>query len=172
MKQREICHEAYSWWQLCQPFLGHFLESNLFMLYVISKLRKSKIQCFKRCIIRSSNEGVTTIASRSLQAKGRILHSAAKSPFCCEMISQPFCTVLCFPPEVSRHDERWIPQDERSLRSVAKLAGCCEVILQSFLCLYEISQTSFALAKWSLVLPDICYQHWEIFFIRFLLSKS
>ena len=30
----------------------------------------------------------------------------------------------------------------------------------------------FALAKWSLVLPDICYRHWEIFFIRFLLSKS
>ncbi|KAL6337954.1 hypothetical protein AAG906_005918 [Vitis piasezkii] len=31
----------------------------------------------------------TTIASRSLQAEGRILH-VAKSPFCCEMISQPF----------------------------------------------------------------------------------
>ncbi|KAL6315644.1 hypothetical protein AAG906_003748 [Vitis piasezkii] len=34
-----------------------------------------------------------SIASRSLQAKGRILHSVAKSPFCCEMISQPFCTL-------------------------------------------------------------------------------
>ena len=84
----------HSWWQSYQPLLEHFLESNLCMLYVVSKLRKSTIQCFKRCTIRSWNEGVTAIASRSLQAEGRILHSVAKSPFCCEMISQPFCTVL------------------------------------------------------------------------------
>ena len=64
----------HSWWQSCQPLLEHFLKSNLCMLYVISKLRKSIIQCFKRCAIRSWNEGVTAIASRSLQAKGRILH--------------------------------------------------------------------------------------------------
>ena len=106
------------------------------------------------------------------QAKGRILHSAAKSPFCCEMISQPFCTVLCFPPEVSRHDGSRIPQDERPLRSIAKLGVCCEVISQPFLCICEISQTSFAPAKWSLVLLDIYDRHLEIFFIRFLLSKS
>ena len=162
----------HSWWQSCQPLLEHFLKSNLCMLYVVSKLRKSIIQCFKRFIIWSWNEGFTAIASRSLQAEGRILHSAAKSPFCCEMISQPFCTVLCFPPEVSLHDGRRTPQDERSLRSIAKWAGCFEVISQSFLCLCEISQASFSLAKWSLVLPDICYRHWEIFFIRFLLSKS
>ena len=162
----------HSWWQSCQPLLEHFLKSNLCMLYVVLKLRKSKIQGFKRYTIWSWNEGVTAIASRSLQAEGRILHSAAKSPFCCEMISQPFCTVLCFPPEVSLHDGRRIPQDERSLRSVAKLAVCCEMISQSFLCLCEISQTSFALVKWSLVRPDICYRHLEIFLIRFLLSKS
>ena len=51
-------------------------------------------------------------------------------------------------------------------------AVCCEVISQPFLCICEISQTSFAPAKWSLVLPDIYDQHFEIFFIRFLLSKS
>ena len=44
------------------------------MQYVVSKLRKSKIQCFKRCVIRSWNEGVTAIGSQSLQAEGRILH--------------------------------------------------------------------------------------------------
>ena len=93
-KKQEICHEAYSWWQSCQPLLKHFLKSNFYMLYVVSKIRKSIIQCFKWCTIWSWNEGVTAIASRSLQAEGRILHSAAKSPFCCEMISQPFCTVL------------------------------------------------------------------------------
>ena len=93
-------------------------------------------------------------------------------PFCCEMISQPFCTVLCFPLEVSRHDGSRIPQIEWPLRNAARLAVCCEVISQPFLCLCEISQTSFSLAKWSLVRPDICYRHWEIFFIRFLLSKS
>ena len=74
-------------WQSCQPLLEHFLKSNLCMLYVVSKLRKSKIQCFKWCTIWSWIEGVIAIASRSLQAEGRILHS-------CEMILQPFCTVL------------------------------------------------------------------------------
>ena len=51
-------------------------------------------------IVRDSelNEGVTAIASRSLQAEGRVLHSAVKSPFCCEMISQPFCIVLWISP--------------------------------------------------------------------------
>ncbi|RVW13024.1 Pro-Pol polyprotein [Vitis vinifera] len=36
----------------------------------------------------------------------------------------------------------------------------------------EISQTPFSFAKWFLKHPDICYRHWEIFYIRFLLSKS
>ena len=64
----------HSWWQSFQPLLEYFLEFNLCMLYVVSKLRKSKIQCFKRCAIRSWNEGVTAIVSRSLQAEGRFLH--------------------------------------------------------------------------------------------------
>ena len=63
----------HSWWQSCQPLLEHFLKSNLCMLYVVSKLRKSIIQCFKRFIIWSWNEGFTAIASRSLQAEGRFL---------------------------------------------------------------------------------------------------
>ena len=79
--------------------------------------------------------------------KEEFLHSATKSPFYCKMISQPFCTVLCFPPEVSCHNGSRIPQVERQLHSVAKSAVCCEVISQPFLCLYEISQTSFALVK-------------------------
>ena len=33
--------------------------------------------------------------SQSLQAEGSILQSVAKSPFCCEVVSQPFCTVWC-----------------------------------------------------------------------------
>ena len=116
-------------WQSCQPLLEHFLKSNLCMLYVVSKLRKSEIQCFKWCAIRSWNEGVTAVGSRTLQAESQ-LRSAAKSAFCCEVISQPF------------------------------------------LCVCEILQTSFSPAKWSLVFPDICDRHFEIFFFRFLLSKS
>ena len=84
----------HPWWQSCQPLLEHFLKSNLYMLYVVSKIRKSIIQCFKRFANQSWNEEVRAIGRRSLQAKGRILHSVTKSPFCCEMISQPFCTVL------------------------------------------------------------------------------
>ena len=68
----------HSWWQSCQPLLEHFLDSNLCMLYAISKIRKSKIQCFKRYTIRSWNEGFTAIASRSLQAEGNFC-TAAKS---------------------------------------------------------------------------------------------
>ena len=78
---KRICHEAYSWWQWWQPLLEHFLKSNWCMLYTISKLRKSTIQCFKRCAIRSWNEEVTAIASQSLQAEGSILQSVAKSPY-------------------------------------------------------------------------------------------
>ena len=75
-------------------------------------------------------------------------------------------------PDISWHVGSRTPQAERPLRSVAKSTVCCEVISQTFLCICEISQTSFAPAKWSLVLPDIYYRHLEIFFIRFLLSKS
>ena len=115
-------------WQSCQPLLEHFLKSNLCMLYVVSNLRNSAIQCFKRYIIRSWNEGVIAVVSRT-------------------------------------------PQAESQLRSVVKSAFCCEVILQPFLCICEISQSSFSPAKWSLVFPNICDRHFEIFFLRFLLSK-
>ena len=94
-KVKRICHEAYSWWQSWKPLLEHFLKSNWCMLYTISKLRKSIIQCFKRCTIQSWNEEVTAIASQSLQAEWSILQSVAKSPFCYEVISQPFCIVWC-----------------------------------------------------------------------------
>ena len=71
---KRISALKHSWWQSFQPLLEQFLESNLCMLYVISKLRKSTIQCFKRSMIRSWNEGVTAIGSQSLQVEGRILH--------------------------------------------------------------------------------------------------
>ena len=114
-------------WQSCQPLLEIFL--NLCILYVVSKIRNSEIQCFKRCAIQSWNEGVTAVRSQTPQAESQ-LRSAAKSAFYCEVISQPF------------------------------------------LCVCEISQTSFSLVNWSLVLLDICDRHIEIFFFRFLLSKS
>ena len=96
---KEKSNMKHSWWQSCQPLLEHFLEFNLCMLYVVLKLRKSTIQCFKRYAIRSWNEGVTVIARRSLQAEGRMLHDCEISlwlrkcyPFAVK-ISQPFCTV-------------------------------------------------------------------------------
>ena len=76
----------HSWWQSFQPLLEHFLKSNLCMLYVVSKLRKSTIQFFKRCTIRSWNEGVIAIGSRSLQAEGKF-RTTAKSALGCEMLS-------------------------------------------------------------------------------------
>ena len=108
-------------------------------------------------------------------------HSKLKEEFCTTLRNHPFVAkwfrnlfVQCygFPPEVSRHDGSRIPQAERPLRSVAKSAVLLRSDFAALLCVCEISQTSFSLAKWSLVLPDICYRHWEIFSIRFLLSKS
>ena len=75
-----------------------------------------------------------------------------------------------FPPEVARYMQQvgsWEPQDESQLRSPARIPFCCEVISQPFLSVCEISQTSFSLAKWSLVLPDICDRHFGIFFFRY-----
>ena len=95
------------------------------------------------------------IGSRSLQAEGRILYNAAKSPFCCEMISQPFCTVLWISLEVSRRDGSQTPQDEIQLCSPARITCCCELISQPFLSACEISQTPFFTCEMFLELPDI-----------------
>ena len=96
-------------------------------------------------------------------------------PFVAKWFRSLFAQCCGIPPEVSQympHVESWAPQAESRLYSAARLAFCCKVISQPFLCVCEISQTSFSLAKWSFVLPDICNRHLEIFFIRFLLSKS
>ena len=92
---KRISAMKHSWWQSFQPLLEHFLKSNLYMLYVVSKIRKSTIQCFKRFTNRSWNEEVRAIGSRSLQAEGQF-RRAAKSAFGCEMISQPFCAPAKF----------------------------------------------------------------------------
>ena len=162
----------HSWWQSCQPLLEYFLKSNLCMLYVVSKLRKLKIQCFKRCIIRSWNEGVQPLQSDHSKLKEEFCTALRNHHFVARWFRSLFVQCCGFPPEVSRHDGSRIPQAERPLRSVAKSAVYYKVISQPFLCICEISQTSFAPAKWSLVLPDIYDRHLEIFFIRFLMSKS
>ena len=80
-KQREICHEAYSWWQSCQPLLEHFMKSNLCMLYVVSKLRKSTIQCSN-----SVRFGLEMKELQPLQAD----HSKLKEEFCTALRNHPF----------------------------------------------------------------------------------
>ena len=114
----------------------------------------------------------------------QVNHSKLKEEFCkvlrnhsfvAKWFRSLFAQCCGIPPEVSwymRHFGSWASQVESRLRSAARLPFCCEMISQPFLCVCEISQTSFSLAKWSLVCPDICYRHWEIFLIRFLLSKS
>ena len=68
---KRISAMKHSWWQSFQPLLEHFLKSNLYILYVVSKIRKSTIQCFKRFANRSWNKEVRAIGSRSLQAEGQ-----------------------------------------------------------------------------------------------------
>ena len=106
--------------------LEHFPKSIFYLLYTISKLRKSRIQCFKRCTIRSWNEGVTAIASRSLQ-------SVAKSAFCCENFAAFLYSAMEFLlklPDTCRKLERWEPQGGSQFRSPTSLTCCCENISQ------------------------------------------
>ena len=55
----------------CWILWEHFMESILYILYVVLKLRKSEIQCFKRSINRSWNEEVIDIGSQAHQAEGQ-----------------------------------------------------------------------------------------------------
>ena len=85
--------------------LSHFLKSIFCMLYTILKIRKSKIQCFKRCTIRSWNEEVRAIGSLSHQAESQFRRlrngvrnqplAAKRCPSACE-ISQPSFTPAKF----------------------------------------------------------------------------
>ena len=82
-QQREIYHEVFKRIATFSPFWSTSWSSN-YAYYVVSKLGKSAIQRYKRCMIRSWNKGVTTIGSRSHQAEGqfhglRIQPLAAKS---------------------------------------------------------------------------------------------
>ena len=95
-KQRESAMKPILDDSRISHFWSTFLKSKWCMLYTISNLRKSTIQCFKWCAIRSWNEEVSAITNQSLRAEGSILQSVAKTPFCCEVISQHFCTVRCF----------------------------------------------------------------------------
>ena len=52
----------------CWTLLEHFLELNWCIPYVVSKLGKSKIQCFKRCMIWSWNEEVMVVWRQPHQA--------------------------------------------------------------------------------------------------------
>ena len=131
----------------------------------------------------ASNGAQFRVETRKLQPL-QVNHSELKEAFCKVLRNHPFVAkwfgslfAQCcgIPPKVSRymrHTRSWAPQDESRLRSAARLAFCCEVISQLFLYVCEISQTSFSLAKWFLKPPEVCYRHWEIFSIRFLLSKS
>ena len=79
--------EDSNYWKL----LEHFLELNLCILYVVSKLGKSVIQRFKWCMNWSWNEEVITIGSQSHQAEGQFRRlrnhkrMVAKSIFGCEI---------------------------------------------------------------------------------------
>ena len=110
-KSKENPAMKHSWWQSLQPLLEHFLISKLCIQYVIWKLRKSTIQCFKPCAIRSWNEEVTAFGRWLLQAEGRSQKSAAESAFCCGMVSQPFLySAMEFPWSFT---PRWKPNTTR-----------------------------------------------------------
>ena len=94
----------------CWTLLEHFMELNLCMLYVLSKLKKLEIQCLKWYTIRSWNEEVRAIGSRSHQAEGQFRRLrnqplAVKSAFGCEISlwlrNQPLAVKSAFGYEIS-----------------------------------------------------------------------
>ena len=81
-------------------------EVHFFMLYTIWKLRKSRIQRFKPCMIWSWNEEVTAFWRWLLQAEGRILHGCEISLLLREFRSHfEQCTsvLLKLPDSCDRH---------------------------------------------------------------------
>ena len=55
----------------CWTLLEYFLESISIILYIISKLGKSAIQCFKRYMNQSWNEEVIEIGNQSHHVEGQ-----------------------------------------------------------------------------------------------------
>ena len=105
-KQRENEENRGQQLQSSFALLEHFPKSIFYIQYTISNLRKSRIQCFKWCAIRSWNEGVTAIARRSLQVEGRFLHSCEISLLLQEFRSHFVqCTgvLLKLPDSCDRH---------------------------------------------------------------------
>jgi len=70
--------------------LEHFPKSIFYMLYIISKLRKSKIQRFKPCTIWSWNEEDMAFGRQLLQGCAKISHNTFQ-------IRTPPCMVRIFP---------------------------------------------------------------------------
>ena len=146
------------------------------MLYTSSKLKKSIIQWFKRCAIRSWNEEVTTSASQSLQAKGSILQSVAKSPFCCEVISQPFCIVGCisfwscpiYAASWELRTSRWKPTSQPCENSFL-LRSDFAALLE---CLRNLANTIFSCEMVPRASRYLLTEIWRYFILDFLLSKS
>ena len=95
-----------------QPLLEHFLELNLCILYVILKLEKSVIQRIKWWTIRSWNEGVRAIGSRSHQAKGQF----------CGLWNQPLA---------EKSQEDGCEMVSFRLRKFAAILHACEILLSA-----------------------------------------
>ena len=93
-------------------------------------------------------------------------------PFVTKWFRSHFAQCCGIPPEVSRYFlTRWKP-NTTSWKTTSQRCEISRLLRSDFaalLCVCEISQTLFSPAKWSLVLPDICNRHLEIFFFRFLL---
>ena len=153
---------------LDDSIISHFWSTFWSPIYAFHmSFRSSGSQKFNAS--NSEQFGVEIKELQPLQAD----HSKLKEEFWTALRNDFAAILQCcgISPEVSRylrHVGSRTPQVESQLHSAAKSAFCCKVISQPFLCVYEILQTSFSPAKWSLVLPDICDRHFEIFFQIFL----
>ena len=66
--------------------LKHFLESIVYILYIVSKLRKSGVQRFKQCAKQSWNEEVLAIWRRLHQVENEFRITFLR----CENFASPF----------------------------------------------------------------------------------
>ena len=77
--------------------LGHLPESILDIPYIISKIKKSEVQCFKWCANRSWNKEVMTIWRQLLKIEGPFLNSTYEFKIQLEMTpisNSPIATLM------------------------------------------------------------------------------
>ena len=102
-RSKEKSTMKHSWWQSCQLLLEHFLNYIFYILYTISKLRKSRIQCFKRWQFGVEMKELQPLQADHSKLKEEIFKVLRNHPFVAKWFRSLFVQCCGFPPEGARY---------------------------------------------------------------------